>query len=395
MTLFLFFKQIVDMFYSYQALDYAMVVFVVLLCLYQLALVRPSFKRLQPVDGLVALLAIMFSVSFLRNTNGYQNYFKVLSACLIYYCGRLYSERIKECYKSLVLASYFVVYMNFFHRIFRQGFKIFTGLNEAGEFFYYKTDLAFAMILASIFLYFLARRSILKYITLMLVIPYMVLYSSARTQQVLIFLIYFIFVLAHREKNFDGVTKLNWKFVVSMTGMLFLGVVALLIAPYMNFFQKFGMKWGLNISNGILTEANMQNRYYAWRDIILGFVKQPIGKQLFGIDFVSDVTFNNDGSIAQSMYIKTLFSIGYIGCILVIVLICAFIINLRKLDQDRQTFYLSIAVGALFLGSGLTVSAHEFTQMSWFPMMFFGMVVTGLQPEDEEEMEEVRALERQ
>lgn len=392
MTLFLFLKQIVDMFYSYQALDYAMVVFVVLLCLYQLALVRPSLRRLQPVDGLVALLMVLYSVSFLRNTDGYQNYFKILSAFLIYFMGRLYSERIKECYQSLVFASYVVVYLNFFHRIFRQGFKIFTGVNEAGEFFYYKTDLAFAMILASIFLYFLARRTVLKYFTILLVVPYMVLYSSARTQQVLIFLVYFICILAHREKNSEGMTNLNWKFIVSMTGILFLGVALLLIAPYMDFFQQFGMKWGLNVSDGILTEPSMQAKYVAVTNLIESIGDGSIVQKFFGFDLVSDSEFTYDGVGPQNFFIKVLFSVGYLGLALVILLIVLYAINLRKLDQDRQTFYIAIAVGALFLGSGLTVNAHEFTQMSWFPMMFFGMIITGLQPEDEEEMAEVRFL---
>lgn len=380
------------MFYSYQILDYAMVALVVVLILYQLMLVRPSVKRLQIVDGIVALMTLLFTFSFFRNMNAYQNYFKILSACLVYYLGRLYSERIKECYSSLVAASYIVVYLNFFHRIYRQGFSFLTGRSDAGEFFYYKTDLAFAMLLSAIFIYYLGRRSLLKYFTLVLVVPYMVLYSQARTQQVLIFLMYFLFVLAHKEKNADIDQKLNWKLIVSLTGVLFLGFCFLIVAPYMKFFQSFGMKWGLDISNGILTEQNMQVRFYAWKDTLWGLMRENMWMKLFGVDLISDPLYNRFGLDVQNMYIKSLLSVGWIGCIVIVIVIISYVVNLRKLDKDRKAFYLALTVGILFLGTGMTVNAHEFTQMSWFPMMFFGMVVSGLQPEDEEIMQELAEL---
>ena len=119
MTLFLFVKQLVDMLYPYRILDYIMVVFVLLLLVYQTALVRPDIrKRITLSDGIVLLLSLFLTVSFFRTMKGYQIYFKVLSAFLVYFMGRIYYDRIKECYGALVSASYLVIYLNFLRKSF-------------------------------------------------------------------------------------------------------------------------------------------------------------------------------------------------------------------------------------------------------------------------------------
>ena len=97
MTLFLFLKQIVDMLYQYRILDYMMVVWVVLLLLYQVALVRPDIrKNVTLADAIVILLAFLLTMTFVRSQSGYQIYFKVMSAFLIYFVGRIYYDRIKD-----------------------------------------------------------------------------------------------------------------------------------------------------------------------------------------------------------------------------------------------------------------------------------------------------------
>ena len=392
MTIFLFAKQIIDMLYQYRFLDYAMVVFMALLCLYQFCLIRPGLRRIQWVDILVLIIMVLFTLSWLRKPSGYEIYFKLISACMIYYLGRLYSERIKECYQALVWAAYIVVYINFFHRIYRQSYHLFSSIGEEGELFYYKTDLAFAMLLASIFLFFLAKRSLLKYITLFLIIPYMVLYSSARTQQALLVLIYVLFFLAYREQKTGILQKINWKLLLVAGSAVAVGVLLLLVAPKISFFQKLGMNWGLDISHGYFTEENMVIRHESWNGIMQYFAEQPFWNRLWGIDLYSDYLHNSINQSTQSMYIKLLYSIGYIGSIAGVMLIIAFILKLKKIETERTSFYISMSVWLLFLGSGVTVNSHEYTQMSWFPMMFLGLVVSGIQGEDPIELLEVEKL---
>ena len=88
MALFLFVKQFVDMFYQYHVLDYGMVIMVLLLLIYQIALVRPNVRKvLKLADIMVLLLIVLLTITFLRARSGYQIYFKVVSAFLLYFVG--------------------------------------------------------------------------------------------------------------------------------------------------------------------------------------------------------------------------------------------------------------------------------------------------------------------
>ena len=90
MTLFLFLKQIVDMLYQVQLLDYLMVCLVLVMLLYQVALVRPDIRKNSTVaDGLIIALGILLTITFARDIHGYGIYFKVLSAFMMYFVGRI------------------------------------------------------------------------------------------------------------------------------------------------------------------------------------------------------------------------------------------------------------------------------------------------------------------
>ena len=44
--------------------------------------------------------------------------------------------------------------------------------------------------------------------------------------------------------------------------------------------------------------------------------------------------------------------------------------------KDRKSFYILAAIALLTLLSGVTINSMETTQMSWFMMLFAGMVVS-------------------
>ena len=141
------------MFYAWKWLDVAMVILAVIMLAYQYLLVRPDLKSMvRAGDIAVVALIILSTVSFLKDISAYQAYFKVMSAFLMYFMGRLYYDRILECDDALALSSYLIVYINFIHRIVAFGTGIFRVTNAGGDFYYYDTDMAYAMILAFIFI---------------------------------------------------------------------------------------------------------------------------------------------------------------------------------------------------------------------------------------------------
>ena len=72
-------------------------------------------------------------------------------------------------------------------------------------------------------------------------------------------------------------------------------------------------------------------------------------------------------------YIKQIYATGYVGCLL---FLSFFAGVLRKLcgEKEKVTRYLVLMLWVMFLGAGLTIESLEATQMSWFPMLFTGVL---------------------
>ncbi len=372
MTLFLFVKQLVDMLYPYRILDYIMVVFVLLLLVYQTALVRPDIrKRITLSDGIVLLLSLFLTVSFFRTMKGYQIYFKVLSAFLVYFMGRIYYDRIKECYGALVSASYLVIYLNFLTRLRHFGLALTRVSNAEGDLYFSDTDMAFAMILAMVFIVMFGRNTLLKVITAFVICPYMVFFSDAGIQKMLMGAVYVILVIYLMELIFRKRKLSGTLLVVMLAGLL--GVVAIIYLPVMGF-ERVDLVVGL-FRGSLLDQSNMYSRYKDWQAVLEICGSQGMAEKLFGINMGADI-------VVQSLYIKIIYALGYVGIALAALLIANVMYYVVKVE-DRKTFYLAVILAVLLLGSGVTVNSMEVTQMSWFPLLFSGMVISSVQVEKE------------
>lgn len=375
MTFFLFAKQLVDMLYQYQTLDYLMVIMVFLLLLYQIALVRPDFrKRVMLTDGIVFLLSALLTINFIRAGSGYQDYFKVMSALLIYFVGRIYYDRIKECYGALVFSSYLVVYINLADRIYRFGWKIFQVTNAEGDFYFYDTDMAFAMILAMVFLIMFGKNTLHKLFTVFIVCPYMVFFSDAGIQMILMIAVYAILAIYLVEIVFRNKKAAGILLSVMIAGLL--SVVVVIYLPVLGF-DNPELIAGL-FKSRFLNNTSMYSRYVDWNRIIDICREQGLLTKFFGMGTVSPININ-------SLYIKIFYSLGLTGLFLALLLVGSIMYYVMKVE-DRKTFYLAVIMAVLLLGSGVTISSMESTQMSWFPLLFSGMVISSVQMNAEKEM---------
>lgn len=376
MTFFLFAKQIVDMLYQYRILDYIMVLLVLLLLVYQAALVRPDIrKHFTAADGIVLLLSLLLTISFLKTMTGYQIYFKVLSAFLIYFVGRIYYDRIKECYGALVSAAYIVIYLNFFTRIYRYGFTFIQVENAGGDLYYYDTDMAFAMILAMLLITMFGKNSLFKIVTSFVICPYMVFFSDAGIQKILMLAVYIIMIIYFMELVLSNRKLPGILLIVMLLGLI--GSVIVIYLPVMGFDN---VELILGLFNGkLLDNSNMYTRYIDWQKIMEICVSQGIITRLLGIGMGSEVSI-------QSLYIKILYAAGYAGLLLSVLLIISVMYYVVKVD-DRKVFYLTVTMAVLLLGSGVTVNSMETTQMSWFPFLFAGMVISSVQVEEDAKTE--------
>lgn len=372
MTLFLFLKQFVDLLYQYRFLDYLMVFFVLIMLGYQIALVRPDVTSIRFTDIVVLILGILVTISFLRDSSCYRIYFKVLSAFLMYFVGRIYYDRIQECYGALVTAGYGIVYLNLAYRIISFGLQAVTVDNAEGDLYYYDTDMAFAIILAMTFIVMFGHNTVFKYITVLGVCPYMVFRSDAGIQMVLLLSIYAIVIIYVMELVLE-----NRKVTDVMLSIIIVGLLAIITIIYLPVF-------GLADDDVILTmfgsrfldNDNMYGRYDVWRTSLVQLRQFGTTVCLFG----GKLGVNSN---IGSLYIKTITSVGYIGMAIAVIFIFSVVYYVIKV-KDRKTFYVTIILAVMLLGTGVTVCSMEFTQMSWFPMMFAGMVVSSVEIEKEE-----------
>ena len=374
MAFFLFVKQFVDMLYQYQALDYIMVIMVLLMLVYQTALVRPDIrKRFMLTDGVILLLGLLLTITFIRSGSGYQTYFKVMSAFLVYFMGRVYYDRVKECYGTLSLAAYLIVYINFLVRIARFGITFTKVADAGGDLYYYDTDMAFAMILAMVFIAMFGRNSVFKLFTIFIVCPYMVFFSDAGIQMVLMIAVYaiiFIYVmeLVLRNRKFTGI-------LLSVMILGLLGIVTVIYMPVLGFDNP---EFVINLFRSrFLNNQSMYSRYAEWKMILDSCKGQGLFAALFGIGMGTEIPI-------RSLYIKIFYSLGYVGLGLALLLIISIMYYVIKVE-DRKTFYLAVIMAVLLFGSGVAVNSMESTQMSWFPLLFSGMVISSVQVESDKE----------
>lgn len=382
MVVFLFLKQIIDMFYQFQILDYCLVLLGVYLLVKKFFKTKPTFQDGCVADVLILMLAVMFALSWLRFPAGYQTFFKILSAFMVYFLGRLYKDEIKATPYVLVVSSYIVVYANFLHRIVRQGYRIFASASNEGEFYYYKTDLAVGIITAMIFIYLFGNKNIWRILTLWLVCPYMVFYSTARMYWVIFVVIAFVLMLHWWENKTGKKVQIGWKMLLGICGIGVLAVIGLIVLSYTGFLRRFGFDFNIDLSQGLFSEHILHSRQIIWKEVLEYFVSLPIGEQMIGVDLVTEYQHNSIQLPSHSFYVRTIYAVGYLGSAVFITFVVNMFLRLQRI-KDRDVFYLVMSFGILFLMEGITAPSIDYTQMSWFPMMACGMLVTATNEEKE------------
>lgn len=390
MTLFLFLKQIVDMLYAYRWMDYAMVCFAVIALIYQVALVRPDWRKsIHGADFCILGLMLLVGGHFVAeigygimteygirgffswdiiNGSGTGVFLKIFSGFLMYFVGRIYAQRILECEIAMALSAYLVVYANLIHRAIAFGFSMFWLDNAHGDLFYYDTDLAYAMLTAFILIAMFGRNSLWKYVTLLVVIPYMVFFSDAGIQKVLLMVLLGMLILFLAERV--GVPRRVGNILLSVALVGLFGVVCFCMLPAFTgdaaaVTAVFRGKW---ISGG-----GMVGRYPGWQDAWANWRTHGISEKLFGISIHSD-------AIPGNQYLKILYGTGLLGVVLTGGL-SIFLVHRGHSIRDRKIYYVMVLFAILFFGTGLLVNCMEYTQMSWFFMMFLGMVVSNVEPD--------------
>lgn len=397
MYIFLFLKQIVDMLYDYIWLDVILAASAIVLIIYQLWMLRhdgnkvenrdlskatdacenalPKRRMLRIPDICLLGIFIIYSTHmFFTGKSGRYlgftedelfGYGKVASAFLLYVIGRIGSKRVAESTGALVGSGYIVVYANLVIRIIRFGINGNMDLflhtsNTHGLIYYFDTDLAYAMLLALIFIAMYASNNILKFVTIFITCPFMILHSDADVQKYLMIVVYVILLLFMSERAFR-----KRKFSDFILPVFILGLLALIAVLVIPIFTGQSYSRFTSLLSGVIDTYNFDGRYSSWIELWQSSAGMNVVSVLFGIN-------NSYGVGVGNQYLSIILSLGLVGLVLALGFIISVAIDAVSIE-DRKTYYVTVMLAILFLGTCIVVNGMNYTQISWFPMLYAGM----------------------
>lgn len=372
MTVFLFLKQIVDMFYKEEALIYALIIFATVLFFGQVIVVKPSIrKHLTLSDGMVVVLALQIMLIYNRAPGDYFAFVKIISAFMMFFLGRVYYDRINEAAGALVIAGYIVIYGNLLWKFIHFGIDVFNISSKDGYMYYDDTDMAIALIIAMTFIILYGHNTGFKYVTAFIVCPLMIFTSDAGIQKILMLVALAIICMYILELLVEKPRVANL--------VLTAALIILLLAIFIIHLPAFGViseDFVVTVFGGkIVDNNNMYGRYDVWRKVVELYNSYDLNSKLFGISF-------DTGSQTLSLYVNMLYSLGMVGIIMGLMMIGNIFYYVVRVS-DRKTFYVCVIMLMLLLGTGVVTNSMEYIQMSWFPMMYAGMVVSSVQVGEE------------
>lgn len=369
-------KPIIDILWEYQFLDLLLLLIIIIYFI-------PRFYKLK--FGYESIFLSIFSLLLMRSYTADINYsstivlIKVFSAILIFYIAKFNSD-IDQTFNYMKISYLVPIFVIIMYIVSGTGYQYWGNVLTFSGPYYYKTDLAIAVVFSVIFfrgtLFFTVSRlvKILVSAYIFLLAPYIIFLTNSR----MLLIVYGIIILILIYEQF-GYKKIKIPKVVT----LFLVSISLL--TLMLIFQDYN---SLNENSNKLsisfdfTEANTQGRSGIWESVISNFYSGSGYNILFGYYINSDIDFNtflnND---AHNVYLKLLVNTGFVGLSFYLMFISynLFIINknLKKYKSNKFVRYRLMTILLIFLTfiiCGFTQSNIIFTQSSWYAFYLTGLL---------------------
>ena len=187
----------------------------------------------------------------------------------------------------------------------------------------------------------------------------------------------YLIILLYELQSRDKLSlKFKEKCILWIMGTVSFFVLLFFIVLQIFPFEDIAANLNVAVGQGSFLEKLMHSRHIVWWDILAYFSEQPFFTRLLGVDLETEYLHNSLGIRAHSMYIKQIYAVGYVGCFVLL----AFLISVfKKLveETDKKLKYIVLILWVMLLGAGITIESLESTQMSWFPMLFSGMLLSG------------------
>lgn len=358
-----FLKPIADMFYAYQIFD------IVLLSIAFFSFTKGRLQRIHIIDFIIILLFVLFTFSLFRNVSAFSayTYVKIVSGFLLYFLGRMFYQHWPRFIFQLQRGYLLVLIVVILSYFTGTGFKSWGDIYTFVGYYYFKTDLAAAMTQCVIVFGLLPRLKKMDYL-IFAICSYFVIISNTRMYYFIIFIL--LFLIFYYQKYPNKRIRINDKFyfliVASIVGLL---IILNIIGQYVEGFLLFSFDDTSDLMNG----KNTQGRNQIWELIYGYFKRQDFLTRLIGIDLISDSM--HGGTDSHNLYLKILYSTGYLGMGIYILFIFTCFHYMNKVKSNRL-FYVTSSLFGMFLLGGISYSTILSTQISWLPMFFIGVCIS-------------------
>lgn len=299
------------------------------------------------------------------------DFVKLLPLAACYMIGRLWKGEFKLRYLSS--ASLFLLLILFFMSLLGLGYEYWGNVNTFVGFYYFKTDLAIAVLISVIFILASNLKIYLKGAAILLG-SYLVFEANSRIAipiMILQILLYYLGVkklFLHLGRSF---------LLLTMFVFISIGVFSLID------FSSLGMV-GFDISDPF-SDSSTQGRNHIWDALITYYNNSDIFHKIFGSGLASDILaarqFSDPGlfedSRAHNSYLWMLVCVGWSGIVFFFIFLYFLLKSMKYKTMinefNENNFYIFLSFLMVFLIMSMSVEVIVRTQLTFIMFFYAGL----------------------
>lgn len=367
-TSFWFLKFIFDMFYQYKA-------FSLIISGLSILILFSTFGRkkikINGVDILVIVMVLLWTISFIKSPSYYIDYFKIISAFVLYFLGRFFSDSEEKIENTITKTLLIVLIINLVVCLSGNGSIMWGNAKTLRGLYYFKTD--FACMLVYFLIFWLLNCPFKKTIKIFfsIIAVVLILLANARIYYLITALVFLMVYLYKKDTKL--ISLRNVLLVIGCSIAIIFGISML---SQLSFFSERNMiSLKFNKVEDLLDAGNTQGRNEIWSKLLANFNRQNTITKYLGASLSFNDIYGYKGFTEHSTYVKVLINTGYIGSMVFIMFILSSLKNVSKV-QNKNIEYISLLLLLSYLISGISSPTILFINTSWLPMFFVGVCVS-------------------
>lgn len=397
----LFLKPLSDMWYQNRVIDVVLVLYAAVLWIVFRKHFRLS-KHLIIVSSGLAYFAVRCLLD--GSTAGVLSGFKLASAILMLWLAMEMDTNKTSSMLDVVKVSYLIVIaVNYLYYFMGWGFQYWGSQNQTDSYtftgpYYFKTDLAIAMIQAIIVILYAERVHIWDGIWVLLA-SWMIIISNSRIMfAALIAVLLFFALRCYAVKKNGELFQRTDRFVIIKMFVLCIlfvvlavgiqkGVSELSVFKDQNYYSfadaeeltsmDYGNEEGATVEDVIRYNTNF--RSVIWKEHLQYMWDNGIVCRLFGHGKnLEGATWTSQD--AHGLYVWVLSAGGLIGAVVFLIGLLTVVMRISRIQNVKQ-FYMALAFFVVFALIGISYTTLENTQTTWISFFFMTLACKGAQKE--------------